>query len=231
MVSRAQDCADDLGNFLQGDGTSFGGKAPAGLKNIVDDGTNAPNYGGLSRATYPGLKATVTAVSGGLMTLLSIRQLNNDVTDGPITPDMLITDYNTWALFELLMNPFQRNNYSSYQDMKGGAGYQAQYWGGMEIFRDKKITQGYFYQLNREWTKFHSLNWWQGTPLSPKGKGEVVANVYESSAYNPPAVFTWTGLINAFNMGAVNGFMIWGGQVECEAPFRNGVLTGITNAA
>jgi hypothetical protein len=31
MESRAQDGSDDFGNFLQGDGTSFGGKAPNGL--------------------------------------------------------------------------------------------------------------------------------------------------------------------------------------------------------
>lgn len=37
MESRAQDAADDVGNFLQGDGTSFGGKAPNGLLNTVDD--------------------------------------------------------------------------------------------------------------------------------------------------------------------------------------------------
>jgi hypothetical protein len=51
MKSRAQDGADDIGNFFQGDGTGFGGKAPAGLGNIVDDGTVASTYGGLSRAT------------------------------------------------------------------------------------------------------------------------------------------------------------------------------------
>jgi hypothetical protein len=31
MESRKQDAADDVGNFLQGDGTGFGGKAPNGL--------------------------------------------------------------------------------------------------------------------------------------------------------------------------------------------------------
>ena len=64
MESRAQDAADDIGNFFQGDGTSYGGKAPSGLANIVDNGTVAATYGGLSRATYTGLNATVTA-SGG----------------------------------------------------------------------------------------------------------------------------------------------------------------------
>jgi hypothetical protein len=37
MKSRAQDGSDDVGNFLQGDGTSFGGKAPNGLANTVDN--------------------------------------------------------------------------------------------------------------------------------------------------------------------------------------------------
>ena len=37
MKSRAQDGSDDVGNFLQGDGTSFGGKAPNGLATTVDN--------------------------------------------------------------------------------------------------------------------------------------------------------------------------------------------------
>jgi len=59
MESRAQDGADDIGNFLQSDGSSFGGKAPMGLAGIVDDGTVLSTYGGLSRATYAGLNAYV----------------------------------------------------------------------------------------------------------------------------------------------------------------------------
>jgi len=86
MKSRAQDGADDIGNFFQGDGSSFGGKAPAGLGNTVDDGTVASTYGGLSRATYAGLNATNTA-SGGTVSLLKIRQLANSITDGSVEPD------------------------------------------------------------------------------------------------------------------------------------------------
>ena len=230
MTSRAQDCADDMGNFFQGSGQTFDGKAPMGLTGIVDNGSVLTTYGGLSRTTYSGLNATVTA-SGGNITLLEIRQLNNSIADGPVEPDMLYTDYNTWALFELLMTPFQRNNYSSYQDMKAGAGYQAQYWGGMEIFRDKKCTAGYFYELNTEFLKMHALKWYQGKPLSSKGKGEVVGNVYGDGKYDPPSAFTWTGMIQSYNQGAINGFVIWGGQLICTAPFRQGVLQGITSAA
>lgn len=227
MESRSEDAADDIGTFLQGDGTSYGGKAPSGLANIVDNGTVAATYGGLSRTTYTGLNATVTA-SAGTVSLLKLRQLNNNIADGPVTPDLAITDYATWALVEQLQTPFQRNNYTSFTDMEAGAsGYQKQYWGGMQIYRDKKITTGYFYQLNTRFLKFNALKWWQGKSVAPGGK-DIDGNVYEKGGYSPASAFTWTGWINAYNQGAVNGFMIFGGQLICSAPFRQGVLTGIT---
>ena len=63
MASRAEDGADDFGNFLQGDGTTFGGKAPNGLANTVDNGTVAATYGGLTRATYSGLNSYETTAT------------------------------------------------------------------------------------------------------------------------------------------------------------------------
>ncbi len=230
MESRAQDQADDVGNFFQGDGTSFGGKAPMGLTGIVDNGTVLASYGGLSRATYTGLNATVTA-SGGTISLLKVRQLWNSISDGPIAPDTIITDYTTWAYFEQLQTPFQRNTYSDAAPNKSNSastsGYRAQIWDGMEIYRDKKITTGYFYMLNTNYLHFYGLNWWEGTKVNAKAKN-IEGNVYEDSMYAPGNAFTWTGWIRAYNQGAVNGFMILGGQLLCTDPFRNGVLTGVT---
>lgn len=230
MESRSQDAADDIGNFFQSDGSAFGGKAPAGLLNIVDNGTVAASYGGLSRATYTGLSATVTA-SSGTISLLKVRQLWNSISDGPIVPDTILTDYTTWAYFEQLLTPFQRNTYSDFAPNKENnssvSGYRAMIWDGMEVYRDKKCTTGYFYMLNTDVLKFYGLNWWEGTKVSPKAKN-IKENVYEDSFYDPSNAFTWTGWIRAYNQGAINGFMIFGGQLLCTAPFRNGVLTGIT---
>ena len=231
MESRAQDAADDIGNFFQGDGSSFGGKAPSGLLNIVDNGTTAATYGGLSRATYSGLNSTLTA-SGGNISLLKMRQLQNSISDGSIRPDVIFTDYTTWAYCEQLFTPFQRNNMTGgYQNPKevSASGYSTLFWDGMEIFRDKKITTGYFYMLNTKYLKFYGLNWYEGTKVSPKAK-EIVGNVYENAEYAPGNAFTWTGWIHAYNMGAINGFMILGGQLICTDPFRQGVLTGITGS-
>ena len=228
MESRAQDAADDIGNFFQGDGSGFGGKAPAGLLNIVDNGTVSATYGGLSRATYSGLNATVTA-SGGTISLLKMRQLWNSISDGPVRPDTIFTDYTTWAYFEQLLTAYQRNTMTD-RDFKSSSpsasGYADIYWDGMKVYRDKKITTGYMYQLNSEFIEWYGLKFWQGTAVSPSAK-LIEGNVYQDKKYAPSA-FTWTGWINAYNMSAINGFMIIGGQLISRAPFRNGVLTGIT---
>lgn len=228
MESRAQDAADDIGNFFQGDGSAFGGKAPMGLAGIVDNGSDLATYGGLSRSTYSGLNATVTA-SGGTISLVKVRTLWNAISDGPVIPDFIITDYTTWGYFEQLQTPFQRNN----QDFRPAdrtvaqtSGYSEQRWDGMIISRDKKITTGYFYMLNLNYLHWYALKWWEGEKVSPKAK-DIKGNVYEDNMYAPGDAFTWTGMIRAYNQGAVNGFMILGGQLICIDPFRNGVLTGI----
>jgi hypothetical protein len=229
MESRSQDAADDVGNFLQGDGSSFGGKAPMGLSGAVDDGTTLSTYGGLSRATYSGLNSTLTA-SGGTISLVKVRTLWNAISDGPVIPNFIITDYTTWGYFEQLQTPFQRNNQDfspSQRTIASTSGYSEQRWDGMIISRDKKVTTGYFYMLNLDMLNWYGLKWHKGQSVTPKAK-DIQGNVYEDKIYAPGSAFTWTGFIDAYNQGTQNGFMILGGQLINLAPFRNGVLTGIT---
>ena len=229
MESRSQDAADDVGNFLQGDGTSFGGKAPNGLANTVDNGTVAATYGGLSRSTYTGLNSTVTA-SGGTISLVKVRTLWNAISDGPVIPDFIVTDYTTWGYFEQLQTSYQRNNQDfspAGRTVSQTSGYSEQRWDGMIISRDKKVTTGYFYMLNLKYLDWYALKWYEGQTVSPKAK-DIQGNVYEDKIYAPGNAFTWTGMIKAYNQGTVNGFMIVGGQMICTAPMRQGVLTGVT---
>ena len=232
MESRAQDAADDIGSYLQGDGTAGDGKAPMGLAGIVDNGSDLSSYGGLSRATYQGLNATVTA-SGGPISLLKVRTLWNSISDGPVRPDMILTDYNTWGYFEQLLTPFQRNTMTSFEVNKSqnasASGYSDLIWDGMMIYRDKKVVTGNFYLLNLKFLNFHGLNWWEGTRISPKAK-DIEGNVYDDSQYAPGNAFTWTGWIRPYNMGTINGFIILGGQLICTNPWRNGVLTGVSSS-
>jgi hypothetical protein len=227
MKSRAQDGADDIGNFFQADGTAFGGKAPAGLGNIVDDGSVAATYGGLSRATYSGLNAAITPTA--TISLLLVRQLANQITDGRVAPTLALTDYTTWSYFEQLLMAFQRNTYSDFTNMDAGSGYKEKgmIWDGLTIYKDKKVLTGDFYLLNLDYLKFYGLNWWEGEAVSLKDEN-IKGNIYAYNPANATKAFTWTGWIKAYNQGAVNGFMIMGGQLICTDPFRNGKLTGVT---
>lgn len=226
MKSRAQDAADDVGNFFQGNGTGFGGKAPAGLGNIVDNGSVASTYGGLSRAIYQGLNATVTSTT--TISLLVVRQLANSITDGRVAPTMAITDYQTWSYFEQLLQAFQRNTYSDFTNMDAGSGYKAKglIWDGLTIYKDKKILTGNFYLLNTDFLDFYGLNWWEGTAVGLEDKN-IQGNIYNYNPANATKAFTWTNWIRAYNQGAINGFMIMGGQLVCRDPFRNGKLINV----
>jgi len=232
MESRAQDGSDDFGNFLQGYGTSFGGKAPNGLANTIDNGTVAATYGGLTRATYSGLNAYETAATNGAISLLQLRTTWNNISDGGVIPDFILGDYTTWAYIEQLQTPFQRNN----MDFNAGerqvsqvSGYSALRWEGMIISRDKKVTAGNLYMMNLKFLEWYGLKWWKGEKVSGKAK-DIEGNVYAEKLY-APAVFTWTGMVEAYNQGTINGFMIIGGNMICTAPFRQGLITGIGAAA
>jgi hypothetical protein len=160
--------------------------------------------------------------------LLKVRQLSNNITDGKVAPDFAVTDYTTWAYFEQLLQPFQRNTYSDFKNMDAGTGYKAKglIWDGLVIYKDKKITTGNFYLLNLDFLKYYGLNWWEGEAVSLEDK-QIKGNIYDYNPANATKGFTWTNWIRAYNQGAVNGFMIMGGQLVCTDPFRNGVLTGI----
>jgi len=228
MTSRGQDLADDYGNLLYGNGT---GKNPDGLGNIVDDGTVAANYGGLPRTTYAGLNATVTA-SGGTISLLKVRQLWNSITDGSVAPTKALTDYTTWSYFEQLVLPYFRMNApvsgvsGVREELRGSVGYQALEWNGIKIMRDKKVPTGTFFLLNMDLMAFYGLNYFKSEKMTYNPK-DIVGNIYTNQKGITKA-FSWTGWVNAYNQGAVNGFIIIGGNLICEAPFRNGKLTGVT---
>lgn len=235
MKSRAQDAADDIGNYLQGDGTASDGKAPMGLAGIVDNGADLAQYGGLSRATYQGLNAYVNNINGNI-TLLALRTSWNQISDGPVRPDMLLTDYTTWSYIEALYSPLQRNMMTGFEaaaikspQTASAAGYADLVWDGMSFFRDKKVTTGTIYMLNTDYLNFYALKWWEGTTITQK-TSDIVGNVYEDSMYSGTGAFTWTGWIRAYNMGAINGFVIMGGQLICTDPWRNAALTNVTGS-
>lgn len=223
MKMRAQDMANQIGDIFYGYGV--GNPTPFnGLGNIVDDGTVAGTIGGLSRATYPTLDAVVQS-AGGVLSLAKIRTLANAISDGQIKPDMFLTSYDVYTLMEELEMPFQRNVYeigAQPRSLYANTGFTGLQWADMMVTVDRKCPSDTIFLLNTEFIEFKGKNWWEGTPVTTKSS-DVIGNVYENE--NIGNVFTWTDFVRGYNVGAINGFIILGGELETNDPRRLGKLT------
>lgn len=226
MKSSAQDMADGIGTLFYLDGTGNSNKDPLGLAAIVDDGTSVSTYGGLSRSTYTGLKATKTA-SGGTLTLAKMATLWNAITDGSVKPTISVTDKTTWSLYEQLLQPQERIMKEVglvKGGMKSGTGYTGLDYKGCVVLADNKATAGNLYFLNEDFMNWYALPVPGGEPVKYKSvdiEGNDYSNVLGLG-------FSFIDFVKSINAAAMVGRIVLGGQLVCENPLRQGVLTGIT---
>ncbi|HEC65742.1 MAG TPA: hypothetical protein ENI23_10625, partial [bacterium] len=106
-----QEALRNVSSAIYGTGS---GNRPNGLQAIVDDGTNAGTIGGQLRATYSALNATYTS-SGGTLTLAKLGTLDDGAAQGgevAAIPNINVMDFTRWSLYEQLLDPQQRSNYS-----------------------------------------------------------------------------------------------------------------------
>ncbi len=228
MASRAQDMADGIGTMLYAGGV---GTDMNGLQNLVDDGTNYPNIGGLSRSTYPTLAGTVTA-SGGHLSLLDMRTMWFAIGDQSVWPTRIYTDATGWQTFEQLLQAQERimKSVNLVSNYKGYTGFQALDFAGMSVTFDRKCPAGDMYFLNEDFLHFYALP--SSDPVSGhSGKPVSVASkIMEGNMYDEVGNlgFFWTGFIPLSNAYGFSSFIILAGNLLTDNPRRHGVLTGIT---
>lgn len=237
--------ADAIGTELYGFGL---GKAFDGLGNIVDNGTNAPTYGGLSRTTYPLLNADVTAVANGILTLSYLSSEFDNVSAASSTtesPTFGLTTKANWTYIEGLIQPMLSARYESTaiggynrvdgktpresgpltgSELGGAGGFIALTWRGRPIYADDKATAGTFYWINRKYIDFAS----QRSPMlrDISSSVESMEGFYEDVEF--PSAFQFRDMMSSINQLGEVGVIILLGNVICRQPRRNGKLTGIT---
>jgi hypothetical protein len=227
MESSAQDMADSIGTQFYGTAIDTGNDFQ-GLNAIVDDGTIAPTYGGLARATFPTLDGTNTA-SGGTLSLAKMETLYNAVTSGTIKPTIGVTTKAIFSYYAQLLNPQERiNKDASLQKggYKGGTGFTGLDFKGFPIIADEKCTSGNLYFINED--SNYGLCWY-ALPMAESEavaykKADIEGNDYSSVK---GLGFSWTNWIKPINQAALVGHLFLGGQLICADPKRNGKLTGI----
>ena len=231
-----------------------------GLGNIVDNGTLSSQIGGQSRSTYPVLNAIVTP-SSGTMTLAKLATLDDDTSATGLTsetPNLNLTSKTIWSLYESLLDPQVRANYSTNflgiydtdasirsskeSGLRATAGFVALEHRGMPVIKDDKcadpstVTGGPWFKLNERYLE------WRGRSEVPsvwKGHIEKVnlggSDVYEGvgAQYQPSNYNGWfyrTDVVIPDQAGMLGYFVVMG-QLCTDQPRRQGKLTGITGVA
>lgn len=244
-----------LAQALQALGTAFYGTGVAnqmnGLGNIVlDSGT----IGGQARSTYPTLDAYVLA-SGGTLTLAKMAQVIDNVSAAGLKseePTILATTKAVWSLYESLLAPTVRHEYTSFgynamsirgtriekseENLAGGQGFNALTFRNFPIIKDDFCTSGNLYFLNEnylfyagrtqvpeDWKGFlEKVN--LGTMKAYEGTGAEAMDL--PSEYN--GWFYQKEMVMPTQAGSIGRVYVIG-QLMTDQPRRQGVLTGVTS--
>jgi hypothetical protein len=240
-----QELVDAIGTMIYGNGTGNANKDFIGLGAIVDDATDVSTIGGLARSTYAVLNATRTA-SGGTLTLAKLATLFSAVSSGSgnASPTLMISNETVWDLYEQLLTPMVREQYSmlGYYDVGrvGGAkragqglvgtqGFVALSYKGIPFVRDEKATAQTLWMLNENWLQWYG---WDSRGFADYTKVAFTSTQIEGEYAEPPMSnftgFNWSGLKTPTNQFGVIADVILLGNLTSWQPRRQGRLTGVT---
>lgn len=243
-----QELIDYVGGLMYGTGAGNSNKDFIGIGAVVDDGTDVGTFGTLSRTTYPVLNATRTA-SGGTMSLSNLATLYSNVSSGTSlsTPTLLISNETVWDLYEQLLTPTVREQYSmmgyysvgmnggavrngSQEGLKGTQGFVAVTYKGIPWVRDEKATSQNVFMLNENWLDFYG---WDAAPATGYKKislgSSTVEGLYGESPMSQFTGFNWSGFNNPTNTFGSIADVILLGNLTSWQPRRHGRLTGVTS--
>lgn len=218
---RTKRLSDEMGTDLYGDGTANNSKAVLGLVAAVDDSTNVTTYGGISRSTFTNWRSTLTAQSGSLSLAdlaadFDAAQIGNDV------PTLMICPPAVFSIYEALLTPtvshqFSMNDFRMTGEgiakvggtLAANQGFRALTFRGIPVVADEKCTAQNLYTLNENHLKFYTI---------PRGDVGALKSG-----------FGWTGFREGFNQDAVNGLLLWAGQLISDSPRTMARRTGISS--
>jgi hypothetical protein len=239
------EAVQSVGSAAYGTGT---GNQILGLGAIVDDATDVSTIGGQSRSTYSALNATRTA-SGGTLSLSKMATLFDAVSAAGLNseePTSIWTTKTVWSLYEQLLAPSVRADYSSVgydavairgdslvkrAELKGAAGFTALSYRGIPMFKDDACTSQNLFMLNEKY-----IQWYGRSEVPAKFAGSVEKvdlgepSTLEGVAAAPSKYNGWFHQKEQMmpTQAGMLGRLYVIGQLVVTQPRRNGRLTGIT---
>lgn len=241
MESTAMDGADDAADMFYADGTGNGGKDFDGFGNLIDDGTVASTVGTLSRSTWSTL-AGYRLAFGGLLNLTKLGTMKVNVSGGSASrqkPTIIISDETRQNLYEQLLTPTVRANYSMGAMPKvtrrsrgaiaagawtGGQAFDAYIYAGIPWIADEKEPDGNIYFANENYLDWYGLK-------DPDMQQVRFGSTHDSSYNEQPSNNTglqFSGMMKPVNQYGEVGHVYLFGNYTTSQPRRQGVGTGAT---
>lgn len=232
----------NLANIFYGYGA---GNDFDGLGNAIDNGTFSASYGGLSRTSFPTINAYVAAASAGVLDLATMAAADDGATisgDLQETPNVIMTSQTVWSLYDSLLEPSTRASYDGLgpeffngntavsKPINAGdaytlrAGATSVSFRGKPMVRDQKAPAGNMYFLNEKYWQFRSLPL-VGLNIVATSIGDTVEGAYDS--FKVSAMQFRQPMMPVNQLAEVGIFVMYGNLI-CENPNRNALLTGIT---
>lgn len=201
------DLADKLGTGVYSD-TVTNTKEMDGLKGIVDDGTVAASYAGLTRATYPFLNGKRDATTGTL-TLATVEAMVSNCTIGGYAPTIILSRQEQYRRIWALLVANQRfiTGPGSRDEQLGSAGFTNLLFDNIPWVIDSKVFDG------------------------PDTSNSAILFLNERTL----KITTWSDedfvmqdFVRPHNQNAMVGFLHWYGNLICDLPKVNGVMSNVS---
>jgi hypothetical protein len=208
MVNAAAKMAKLLATdmFLDGQGVASSPIQLDGLAAAVDDGTNFPTYGAITRAdiaTGPsqGINSYVRTPAGGILSLADVQTAYGQAWFGNEHVDLIVGTQNIWNIFWNKMQPQQRFLEESSDVAK--VGFEAFRFNNATVVVDQYAPEGILWLLNTKYIDFY---------------------VSAHQKYQ----FGFTGWKEAQNTDDVTGQYLYAGNLVVTAPRLQAKIVGIT---
>lgn len=201
METATMSMDEDLSTMLCGDGTGNANKDFDGIMNAIDDGTTYATYGGLNRTTDAPWWAAQLNATGGNITIDAINAMIGSCTIGKKKPDLAITTQTLYDKVWSRVQPQQRFLDGKARDLAEVGFSGINFNNHCAIMVDNHVPTGCMYFLNTDFWKF---------------------------VLNKNKNFQWTDQKTPVNQDAYVRQLLTMGNLICQAPRLNGVMTGLT---
>lgn len=230
--------------LFSGTGT---GNSWSSISMAADDSTNYATYGSLARATYSSLNGYYLASTGSL-TLGKLATAFDATERGTSSPTELYTTRSLWSVYETLLTPTVRANYTSlgYSKMtpdglvaggralSGTQGFDAVTYRGKPVMKDDKCPSGNLFLVNSAMNGM--LRGFQYVAIKRTGEGFSTVNfglpegtpkgVFGSR--RAPMGFSFRDMMSPVDQLAKVGYLMFDGEFLSPTPDLQGRLVGVT---